>query len=385
MVGSLLFSIPLIILVLPRATAAEIAAAMWLTFAVTRYLLAIARLQSRMSFGSISLAASVRSVFGAVLGIVMGGLTNSAWPAIAGLGTGYLVGEVLGLASSAGRRALMSPLTRAAPPTPDPGVGQANLAAPRERVGYGLASSANAVANYALSVGDRFLLSTFRPLGDVGVYSATYAMVDLAGRFVPSIVLGVLRPRIFRAWDAGRTDQLPGKLAMLAASLAWLVSLSVVGIVILAGLVPALPINVSTAAWIGLGFTSLVPANTLGLLYSAATRQGRLAVHASVAAIINIGINVLLIPGLGPVGAAIATAAAYAFLLVANGSSIGIFRGLDRGSVVLMASAYAGGSALLIGSISNQVITGEVVALVMLVAGLPAAISLARKLVARDW
>jgi len=41
------------------------------------------------------------------------------------------------------------------------------------RAAYEVASGVNAVAQYELQVGDRFIMSATRPLSDVGVYTAT--------------------------------------------------------------------------------------------------------------------------------------------------------------------------------------------------------------------
>ena len=384
--GSLLVSAPLALLVLPRATLAEVAAAAWLTVAVTRYLLAIARLQSSMAFGSISIAASVRSVFGAIMGIALGGLTHQAWLAIAGLGTGYFVGEVVGLVSAAWWRRTRAPdPDPAAVTTAGPDVIANHDDAPEERATYGLASSGNAVANYVLSVGDRFLLSTFRSLHDVGVYSATYALVDLVGRFVPSVVLGIIRPRIFRAWDAGRRDELAASLLVLSAGLAWLVAAAVVGIVVASILFPVLPVDPALAAILGFGFATLVPANTIALLYSASTRQARLAAHAATAAAANVLINLLLIPRYGPTGAAVATAVAYGLLVVINAGGMGLLRRIDRPTGWLLASAFSAIAALVVGTATGNGLLGAAAAALALAMAWRSVLGLGRRVAAGQW
>lgn len=343
--GSIVVSAPLAAIVLPAVTLPEVVAAAVLTAAVSRYLLMVARLQSAMHFAAVSVAASTRSMLGAGLGILLGAITGVAALAIGGLGTGYLVGELAGsLWARRSRRSEGSaPVPVGAPATAETAdaVAAAHTAPgvvrDASRAAYEVASGVNAVAQYELQVGDRFIMSATRPLSDVGVYTATYALVDLAGRFMPAIVLGVVRPRVYRAWDADRPDRAFGLVVALAAVLGWLVAASVTVLVTLSLVIPRLPVEPGLAGPIGLGFACFVAAGTLGLVYSAATRQGRLAIHSTIAALVNIGLNVALIPGLGPLGAALATAVSYAVLLVAQ---VGGLRDLpfDRATVATLGS-----------------------------------------------
>lgn len=339
--GSIVVSAPLAIVVVPRAAAADIAAAMTFTAAISLYLLGIARLQSAMAFASVSVAASVRSILGLVLGVIGALLGGTAWASIAGLAVGYLIGEVAGLSST--RMARRSQATAAAIQhsalTDGPMDGGFDPVAPDQRRRYEVASALNAVSNYTLAVGDRFVLSALRPLSDVGVYTATYALVDLAGRFLPTIVIGVVRPRIFRAWDRGDRHG-PGRLAVpVATAMTWLVALMALGLVGVSLAARLLPVSPPLAGPIAFGFACGVAANMLALLYSAAGRQGRLSGHTAIAAATNVALNIALIPSLGAVGAAVATAGAYAVLLLLNAA--GLARSIHvggRSALILLAS-----------------------------------------------
>jgi O-antigen/teichoic acid export membrane protein len=183
---------------------------------------------------------------------------------------------------------------------------------------YGAGALLVAIALYVLSVGDRFVLASTRPLEEVGTYAAAYGMVDLALRFTPSVLFVALRPRLFQAWDAGHRE-----VALrwaIDGSVALALALVPVGWV----LVAAVPVVIGEpeagqlVGPIALGLVLFVVANTLGLLYATGLRQIRLGVHLALAAGANIGLNVLLTPALGPLASAALTAVSYAILLALN-------------------------------------------------------------------
>jgi O-antigen/teichoic acid export membrane protein len=322
--GSILVSTVLVVLVVPGSSSTEVVAGAALTTVISLYVLSIARLQSALAFGMVSVAASVRSILGAILAIAGAILSGSAAVSILGLAMGYVLGGLIGRSVGEGRQTHAQPTAGAESPA-----GSA-AAVPKERLSYGFASGVGAVASYTLSVGDRFILSAMRPLAEVGTYTATYALVDLAGRFVPSILLISVRPRLFRAWDEGRRAEPEAAAVTLAALVAWSVAGSTVVLLGLSQLVPGLPVDVALVGPIAIGIASLTAANAVGLRYSAATEQPRLATHLAVAAAINIALNIALIPQFGATGAAAATAASYIVLLGLNLLGAGLRLGRDR-------------------------------------------------------
>lgn len=375
--GSTLLAAPLALLVLPGASQPEVLAAVLLTVVVSLYLLEIARLQARMAFGSVSLAATVRSIAGAVLGIAGAVATGQAWLAIAGLAAGYVVGQLVGelwmrrRPHEGGSQPGEQP-PQAAEPARD--VGAAPWSPPAEGAGYGIASGANATAQYVLSVGDRFVLSTLRSPAEVGVYTATYALVDLAARFAPGVVITAVRPRVFRAADLGSTEAHRALLTRLAALLAGIVAAGAIGLLALSLLVPALPVEPTLVGPIAIGLTCYVAANSLAVLYSAWVRQGRLAAHAIAAASACIALNLALVPGMGPLGAGVATAGSYAVLVALNGTGLQSIRRVDRGPLLTFTGAIGSLVALTGGTAVGGPILGLALAATVLVVSLPWAI-----------
>jgi O-antigen/teichoic acid export membrane protein len=331
---------------------------------VSLYVLLIARLQSGLAFAAVSAAAAIRSVLGAVLGIAAALVSGRAAIAILGLALGYAAGELMGRWVAVGRGS--DGQITVAGPTITPGAaiemgaakGQGGaidaVEPPLERATYGVASAGAAVASYALSVGDRFLLGASRPLAELGTYAATYSMIDLVGRFIPSVVLGAMRPRLFRAWDLGARTELGSAAIILAAILGWIVVVMASLLIAAAEMTGRLPVDLVLAGPIAFGFACFMAANTLGLAYSAATRQPRLAAHLGIAAVVNIGLNLVLIPPFGPEGAAVTTAASYLLLLILNGSSLGGSPRIGASVIAVAASGLAAiGCLVLAGAVTS--------------------------------
>jgi O-antigen/teichoic acid export membrane protein len=286
------------------------------TAAIASYVLAIARLQVHLRFGSLASTAIVRSVLNALLAAVFAAVGHTAVAVAAGSTLGYLIGVALTSIPTM-RLSRATPVADAA----DRGVGDgtntaddeagSSLATVRPSVGFAAASSAVAISVFILSVGDRFILSLFRPIGEVGVYAATYSLADLAGRLPASIVIVTLRPRAYRAWDAGRAAWARERIDDATVVLGW-VGIAA-GLVLLAAafLDLPLPIDPRLVGPISAGLAALFAANVLGIAYTASGRQGRLARQIGITAAGAVVANLLLVPALGAAGAALVTLVMY--------------------------------------------------------------------------
>ena len=302
-------------LLVPGLDAFGILATAIYTGTIASYVLAIARLQSRQRFGSLASTAVLRSLLSAIFAVAAAFVGHSASAVAFGSAIGFLLGIVV--AWIAGTRHVSSRLEdKAAPveavkediPTPEP----APDGPPRLSARFVGSSIVIAMALFALSVGDRFILSAFRPLSEVGVYAATYNMADLAGRLIPSIVLVTLRPRVYRAWDAGWRTWVREQVTDAGFILAWVgvgVALALLGLSLTN--VP-LPIEPGLVGPISVGLAAMFASNALGLAYTAAGRQATLAWQVALTAVLAIVANLLFAPMLGARGAALVTLVAYA-------------------------------------------------------------------------
>ena len=285
------------------------------TGTIASYVLAIASLQSRQRFGSLASTAVLRSLLTAAFA-AMAALIGHSAPAVAfGSAIGYLLGIAVAWiagtrrpperqeAQAAPLEAIEEGLAGSGPPADGP---------PRLSAKFVGSSVVIAVALFALSVGDRFVLSAFRPLSEVGVYAATYSMADLAGRLIPSVVLVTLRPRVYRAWDAGQRTWVREQVTDAAFILAWIGAAVAITLLGLAVMNVPLPIDPGLIGPISVGLAAMFASNALGLAYTAAGRQATLAWQVALTAALAIGANLLLAPMLGARGAALVTLVAYA-------------------------------------------------------------------------
>ena len=302
-----------------------------LTVAVGAYLVAIARLQSQLRFGTASAIASARAVAGGVASVVAAALVGSAEASIGGLALAF------GLCSAAALWTRGEERTEAEWPVTIDGVEQLDPghAPPRLRpyLRYGLASVVLALALFVLSVADRFILAGLRPLSDVGVYAATYAIVDLVFRLPAAVLLAAVRPRMFRAWDADARGASSLATIQAAVLLAWTTAVLTIALIVVARSVPSLPLVLGIVGPLCVGIGAFGVGSAFGTLLSAMERQGRLAATAVGAAVVNVALNLLLIPSLGILGAALATAIAYVTYLCVNAA--GVIDGRASRSVIV--------------------------------------------------
>lgn len=326
---------------IPVRSTAVVSVSVILAVAIGAYLLSMAHLQSAMRFAAASLAASVRAVVGGALTIAAAVAVGTAVTAAVGMSVGFLV--AIGLTSVHWSRSR---------PSAD-GVGRHD-AEPSGRLSYGSASLIIAVGLFVLAVGDRFILSFYRPLADVGVYAAVYNLLDLAIRLGPSIVLVAIRPRLFRAWDAQEPDGVRGWYGGVSAILFWASSSIGVGIVILSQVIVD---DVAVRELVGpvaFGLSASIVATSVSLLYSASERQPRLAVNVAVCALLNLGLNFLWVPDHGAVGAAAATVLAFGALLAIHALGIGpsLIRSFE--SRILSIASVAAGVLMSVGSMATS-------------------------------
>jgi O-antigen/teichoic acid export membrane protein len=316
------------------------------TAAVASYVLAIARLQVRLRFGSLASTAIVRSVATAGLAAAAALIGHTAVAVAAGSTLGYLIGVALTSIPARGDRTAATATSRADPAASDPPSSPFEPLRPSVR--FAAASAVISVSVFVLAVGDRFILSVFRPIGEVGVYAATYSIADLAGRLFAAIVLVTLRPRVFRAWDAGRTAWARERIDDAAVVIGWVGVATGLALLVLASLPVPLPIEADLVGTISIGLAALFAATSLGLAYTAGGRQAELAGLLAITAAGAVAANLILVPGLGARGAALVTLVMYAAQLVLTR------RGLPReqeaarrhpASLALAIAAVGGGVA----------------------------------------
>ena len=186
---------------------------------------------------------------------------------------------------------------------------------------YGLPLVPNDAILWIMASSDRYIIAYFMATKDVGIYAAAYGLASIV-----SLILGpisvVLFPTISKSYDNG---EIAKTRTYLKYSLKYLMMLSIpaaFGLSILAS--PLLRILTTSE------FTSgsiVIPFIAFGLVAFGFHRIGLYVFHMmkktywivrllSISAALNIGLNLLLIPRLGILGAAVATLVAYAVLAI---------------------------------------------------------------------
>lgn len=313
LLGSCLVGGVLSAVFIPTADVVVAASTALLTGTIGAYLVATARLQAMLRFGAVSGGAVLRAIVGTVGSVAFAAAFGTAVAAAVGFAVGFGLGTaVLVLATSKPAKTDVAFPAEARVKREPQGESRRDIA------GYGFGSLAVAGFLYLLSVSDRFVLSSFRPLDEVGVYAATYGIVDLVFRLVPSVLFVVVRPRVFRAWDRGDAPRVLSLVVLAADVLGWILALLSIGVILVATIGDFLPIDARLAGPIAIGLAAFVASTTFALVYGAGLRQGRLAVHLALAAALNVGLNIVVVRSLGPYGAAAATAISYGALLAMN-------------------------------------------------------------------
>lgn len=203
---------------------------------------------------------------------------------------------------------------------------QVGFASPRASIirrylGFGVPLMLSGLGYLIVNYGDRYFIGAYMGIGPLGMYAAAYALGSLTIVLCTPIDY-VMYPAIAAAWNAGRTSD---ALRQVEIMLQWLVVLLVP---ILAGLAvlarpmlvtvatgevgAAAPVAVLVAAGFAIFYIGIVGERVLGL----ANRPGTVtAIYASLA-VVSVGLNAILIPRLGLMGAAVASFASFALYTV---------------------------------------------------------------------
>jgi O-antigen/teichoic acid export membrane protein len=177
---------------------------------------------------------------------------------------------------------------------------------------YGLAIWASGGMSVLSNRQDVFFLAFFRSPREVGIYSIGVTLAELSW-YVPSALAGVLFPKVAAGGDSD-TAELTARLTRFA----WPVALLSETIVVLVS-IPVVPILFGTAfsgavvplALLGPGIVSMTVVNLVGAYVSGIGHPGDATKANVVNLLVNVAVNLLLIPVFGIAGAALASSVSY--------------------------------------------------------------------------
>ncbi len=227
---------------------------------------------------------------------------------IVGMGRGVLGVVVADVVVTA---ALMLVLLRWFAPLIRPVFSRAVL---RESLAFGLPRVPHAAAQQIMAVGDKFILTLFRPLTDIGVYSIGVSFGLTQKLFLSAFEYAWAPFYYANAREADGARVFSAVTTYGVAVLAWMTAgLSAIGADLLAAMTqPQYVAAADVITWTAVGvlFQGIYLLTSIGLNITKRTQFYPAATIVSAGA--NVGLNFLLIPRYGIHGAAWANAAAYA-------------------------------------------------------------------------
>jgi len=194
----------------------------------------------------------------------------------------------------------------------------------REFATYGLPGGVATIGTWILSLSDRYIIEYFQGSVQVGLYSMGYSLADKSINLVVSSLMLAIGPILINAWESEHREATPQLLSQITRLTLLLVVPMVVGISVLAK--PLFQVltteaylpGASVLPWVGFG--ALLYALSLqaytGLVV--AKKMMAMARNYLLAGLINVLINIILVPKFGFMAAAVSTAVAYGVLLALN-------------------------------------------------------------------
>jgi O-antigen/teichoic acid export membrane protein len=177
------------------------------------------------------------------------------------------------------------------------------------------------MAMWGLRLSDPYIIGFFRPVSEVGLYSVAFQLSSKSIDIIVALFLLTTGPIAMNAWESRGREATEKILAMatrlfLILCLPAAVGLSLLGLPLVA-LLTAEEYHAGYRIVGYIGFSSfffgLARIATLGLLIGKETR--RIGINQIIAALVNLGLNLVLVPRFGFIAAGITTLVGYAVLL----------------------------------------------------------------------
>lgn len=197
----------------------------------------------------------------------------------------------------------------------------------RRYLGFGMPVAVSLVLAIALDAGDRFLIALYLGPEAVGIYAAGYGVVDKSVGLICIWAAAAGGPLMLAAWERDGREGLKHASAQAAATLMLVAAPAAAGLALvahpLAEVMIAEDMREQAAAfmpWIALsGLMNGFVLHYLSESFQLSRRTDLRAALMAIPAVANLGLNVLLIPPFGLMGAVYATVASYALALVLLG------------------------------------------------------------------
>ncbi|MFC2010262.1 flippase [Chloroflexota bacterium] len=192
----------------------------------------------------------------------------------------------------------------------------------KKYLSFGLPLIPRSISYWLIHLSDRYIISYFMGVGAVGVYSAAYGIGSVPYTVCAVLTLTLMAP-LSRYYDEGRTDEVQTHLRYSLKYFLTVMIPFVFGATILAKPV----LNIFSTTGIANEAHILVPILASGILFLSIhnlisfililnKKPKILAVIWVVAAVLNLGLNIVMVPRVGILGAAISTLISYSLVLI---------------------------------------------------------------------
>lgn len=200
--------------------------------------------------------------------------------------------------------------------------GKIHSAMTKEMAKYGFPVAIVNLATWMLSLSDRYILEFFRGSHEVGLYSASYAVSEKTIFIIASIFMMAEGPLAINMWENETKENNQDFRTKITRYYLMVALPAAVGLSVLAR--PA--INVLTASgyhpaykiipWVAFGAFLIGVDHRFSYIFVFYKRTDLNMYCVLSAALLNIGLNFLLVPKFGYIAAAITTFISYAFMLI---------------------------------------------------------------------
>jgi len=201
------------------------------------------------------------------------------------------------------------------------GIGRPRFSRIRDYLSFGLPTIPGNIAGWVVASSDRYVIGYFLGAASIGIYSAGYGLGSLI--MMPAAVLGfVLPPTLSKLYDEGRMDEVK---IHLSYSLKYVLALAIPFVFGAAMLAQPVLRLFSTAEIASLGYLipPLIALSTLlldtyvvvGHILVVAKKTKIMGLIWTIAGVVNLGLNIVVVPHLGILGAALTTLVAYGLAL----------------------------------------------------------------------
>ena len=185
---------------------------------------------------------------------------------------------------------------------------------------FGLPLIPSVLFEIIVASSDRYVIGYFMGAAPVGIYSAAYGIGSIVVAFLGPISY-ILSPTVFKSYDEGRIDEVK---TYLSYSLKYFLMFSIPSVFGLSILAKPMLVTLTTAEFVSAGIF-IVPLVALSMIFEGVRaiygevvmllkRTKIFGIASVTAGLINLVLNILLIPYFGIVAAALTTLIAYGIL-----------------------------------------------------------------------